>query len=292
MEKCVSGTNDVAISEKQDGVITMTNELTINRGRKVLEDGLRDAYGRVQKSMVTALEEAISCGEQLAFVKTQVAHGEWLPLLESVGIARSTADDFIRFHEHRELIKEKSATNWRDAKQVIKQAKANVRCAGHLEVQSSIDHKKRFFDAYQSLLNAREKFAEVAEDSRKNATKSEKVEMRRNFSALERYDFPDHTIAEIAWASTGWLAWQRYYSNRTTMARLLLWMVQYIEDIEDDEFQTDCIFESSLNELRVHLNKRYRKSKIEIDRKIGLEQDAKDPHEHLYDRVATENVEY
>ena len=49
------------------------------------------------------LEEVWKCGQALAEVKVGLPHGEWMPWLKSVGIAKSTAHRWIRFSTQCEM---------------------------------------------------------------------------------------------------------------------------------------------------------------------------------------------
>ena len=108
--------------------------------------------------------------------------------------------------QKRELINEKSAWTWRDAKQVIRVEKANVRCAGHLESDAADDakikRKQKQFNtslAYATALTSWCKCIFVSRLLALIETDSRKFELLRSeiWSAfINRYGFKCDTARE------------------------------------------------------------------------------------------------
>ena len=109
-------------------------ELSI-RDKKMLVAGIKDSYQLARDAWASAIEQSIACGGKLAYVKGQLEHGQWLPFLEACDIPRRTASELIKMHENRELLRDKTATTWDDAKRIISEANANGQCTAHLTSQ-------------------------------------------------------------------------------------------------------------------------------------------------------------
>lgn len=98
-------------------------ELSV-RDKKVMVAEVKDSYAQAKDSWQTAIEKSISCGGKLVYYKSQIEHGSWQKFLAVCGIPPRTATGMMRMHEHRELLREKSAENWADAFRII-QAETN-----------------------------------------------------------------------------------------------------------------------------------------------------------------------
>ena len=110
-------------------------ELTV-RDKKMLVAGIKDSYQRAKEAWTSAIEQSIACGGELIYVKGQLDHGQWLPFLEACGIPRSTATELMRMSANSELLRNKSATTWAEAKRIISEAnRPNGGCTSHLTSQ-------------------------------------------------------------------------------------------------------------------------------------------------------------
>ena len=108
-------------------------ELTV-RDKKMLVAGIKESYQRVKEAWTTAIEQSISLGGELIYCRMQIEHGRWLPFLAACEIPQRTATELMRMHEHRDLLRHKSATTWAEAKRIISNANANRQCTADLNV--------------------------------------------------------------------------------------------------------------------------------------------------------------
>ena len=109
-------------------------ELSVIEAKKLVAD-IKDSYERAKNAWKSAIEQSICCGGELAYVKSQLDHGRWLPFLAACVIPPRTASELIKMHENRELLRDRCATTWADAKRIISDANANRQCTADLEVK-------------------------------------------------------------------------------------------------------------------------------------------------------------
>ncbi|MEA3374121.1 MAG: DUF3102 domain-containing protein [Campylobacterota bacterium] len=57
------------------------------------------SLNKAEKYLKTAMSGYINAGQKLRIAKEELGHGEWIPLLERVGISRMTANRYIRLAE-------------------------------------------------------------------------------------------------------------------------------------------------------------------------------------------------
>ena len=114
-------------------------ELSIGDTKRLVA-GIKDSYQLARDAWASAIEQSIACGGELAYVKSQIEHGQWLPFLEACGIPRSTATELMRMSANSELLRNKSATTWAEAKRIISEAnRPNGGCTGHLTSQPATE---------------------------------------------------------------------------------------------------------------------------------------------------------
>jgi hypothetical protein len=76
-----------------------------------LASQIRSEHLAVKEAVRNSFEHAIKCGDLLLEAKAKVAHGKWLPWLESeCGINERTAQRHMRVARHRLEIETKSDT--------------------------------------------------------------------------------------------------------------------------------------------------------------------------------------
>ena len=95
-------------------------ELSI-RDKRMLVAGIKDSYQLAKDAWATAIEQSIACGGELVYCKSQIEHGRWLAFLEACEIPQRTASGMMRMHEHRDLLREKSAVTWVDAMRIVQE---------------------------------------------------------------------------------------------------------------------------------------------------------------------------
>jgi hypothetical protein len=79
----------------------MSEELSIPES-DIIE--IRRLHDGVVSHALSALQMAIEAGGKLAETKGKLKHGEWLPLLEKVGINARTSQRYIKLYENRERL--------------------------------------------------------------------------------------------------------------------------------------------------------------------------------------------
>jgi hypothetical protein len=86
-----------------------------SRAQKInkLHDGIIDALRK-------SVDKAIEIGELLTEQKAALAHGEWLPWLKAnIKFAERTAQDYMRFYEHRKMLKSANVADLREARRLL-----------------------------------------------------------------------------------------------------------------------------------------------------------------------------
>ena len=85
-------------------------------------------HGEILTAARTSLDKAIRIGELLAGIKSELAHGHWLPWLKSnVPFAERTARNYMRCHTERDRLKSASVADLGDAYQLLAQPQATER---------------------------------------------------------------------------------------------------------------------------------------------------------------------
>jgi Protein of unknown function (DUF3102) len=82
----------------------MTTDITISNSLADLAARIKAEHEAVGHAMKRGLGHAIAAGEMLIEAKSRLAHGQWLPWLDSCGVSERLAQRYIRLARNRAVI--------------------------------------------------------------------------------------------------------------------------------------------------------------------------------------------
>lgn len=223
-------------------------ELSVKDNKSLVSE-IKDSYSRARDGWQSAIEQSISCGGKLSYAKSQLQHGQWIPFLTACEIPINTANELMRMHNHRDLLREKSARTWRDAKRIVKEAKrsncghthnlgiADSDCVDPIANESKVQMVSTVpICIDEPVPKVTAKREDAAEDARTTAI-WEAVRLFRSLNGAELETFFD-------------------VSMRLGCEGNLIEISEFVKSqfSDDDETETDCVWRDAFDEVNLRYN--------------------------------------